>query len=423
MSVKKYNEVSTGSGPSDSKVILIADPTTGTAEKVTLLQLKTYFSAGGGDTTAPTVTAKVVTSGTPNKIDVTFSESVTVTTAGWSAKKNGSAWSISSVSGSGTAWSFTMATSASNGDTLVISYDSTTGATVDASSNELVTFTDSSVTNNIGDTTAPTVTSKSVENATPDKIDLVFSESVTVTTAGWSAKKNGSAWSISSVSGSGTTWSFTMGSSAVYGDTIVISYDSSTGATVDGAANELVTFTDSSVANNIASFNGALTSVNKTAMTVSSGSFTATSLGTAAHAVADQYLPAGQAGGFTWEITTGNNEYVVGFNVQNEDVIYSGGTSGFEYGTYISGGSFLTYRITNGGSIVDLTNNGAVGDIYKMDRDVSGVVTMQRYRSGSWSTLYTWPGTNTGALYIGISPTNSSTLITISNMTAVNLHP
>lgn len=170
-------------------------------------------------------------------------------------------------------------------------------------------------------------------------------------------------------------------------------------------------------------YNGALTSVNKTAMTVSSGSFTATSLGTAAHAVADQYLPASQAGGFTWDITTGDNEYVVGFNVQNEDVIYSGGTSGFEYGCYISGGSFITYRVTNGGSLVDLSNNGAVGDKYKMDRDGSGNVTLQRFRSSTWSTLYTWPSTNTGTLYIGISPTNSSSLITISNMTAVNLHP
>lgn len=150
MANKKYSEFTTGTGPVGTKILLIADPSTGELEKVTLSELSTFFGGGGGgDTTAPTVTTKTVENATPNKIDVVFSESVTVTTAGWSAKKNGSAWSISSVTGSGTAWSFTMGSSAANGDTLLISYDSTTGATVDGSSNELVTFTDSAVTNNV----------------------------------------------------------------------------------------------------------------------------------------------------------------------------------------------------------------------------------------------------------------------------------
>jgi hypothetical protein len=103
-----------------------------------------------------------------------------------------------------------------------------------------------------GDVTAPTVTSRTTPNAGPSTIVVVFSESVTVTTAGWSAKKNGSAWSISSVSGSGNTWTFTMGSAAVNGDTLQLSYDSGTGATVDGSANELASFTDASVTNNVA---------------------------------------------------------------------------------------------------------------------------------------------------------------------------
>ena len=103
-----------------------------------------------------------------------------------------------------------------------------------------------------GDTTAPTVSSKTATAATT--VVVVFSESVTVTTAGWSFKKNGSAWAISSVAGSGTTWTFTMGSSAISTDTLLVSYNSSTGATVDGASNELVTFTDAAVTNSIAGF-------------------------------------------------------------------------------------------------------------------------------------------------------------------------
>jgi hypothetical protein len=101
---------------------------------------------GGGDTTAPTVVSATATDAT--HIQVVFSESVTVTTAGWSFKKNGSNLAITSVSGSGTTWIFVVAAMAS-GDTLLRSYNSGTGATADVASNELASFTDSSVTNSI----------------------------------------------------------------------------------------------------------------------------------------------------------------------------------------------------------------------------------------------------------------------------------
>lgn len=104
-----------------------------------------------------------------------------------------------------------------------------------------------------GDVTPPTVVSATVLNADPDTIVVVFSESVSgVSATGWSFKKNGSAWAISSVTGSGTTWSFNMSSAAVNGDTLLRSYNSGTGATVDGSSNELVSFTDSAVTNNVA---------------------------------------------------------------------------------------------------------------------------------------------------------------------------
>jgi hypothetical protein len=152
MANKKYSDFSTGAGASDTMIILIANPTTGALEKLQLSDLKTYISGSGGgsgDTTPPTVTSKSVSASTANKIDLVFSESVTLNTSGWSAKKNGSAWTISSAAGSGTSYSFTMGSSASSGDTIVISYDSTTGSTVDGSGNELVTFTDASVVNNV----------------------------------------------------------------------------------------------------------------------------------------------------------------------------------------------------------------------------------------------------------------------------------
>jgi hypothetical protein len=108
-------------------------------------------------------------------------------------------------------------------------------------------------TSGAGDVTPPTVVSATVLNADPDTIVVVFSESVSgVSATGWSFKKNGSAWAISSVTGSGTTWNFNMETAAVNGDTLLRSYNSGTGATVDGSSNELVSFTDSAVTNSIA---------------------------------------------------------------------------------------------------------------------------------------------------------------------------
>ena len=147
----KLSALTTESAPASTDILAIADPTTGVMKKITVAALKTYMDTlGGGDVTAPTVTSATVENADPDTIVVVFSESVTgVSATGWSFKKNGSAWTISTVTGSGTTWNFNMASAAVNGDTLLRSYNSATGATVDGSSNELVTFTDSAVTNNV----------------------------------------------------------------------------------------------------------------------------------------------------------------------------------------------------------------------------------------------------------------------------------
>jgi hypothetical protein len=153
MANKKYTEFASGSAYTDN-IVLIAHPITGALRRVTIAQLLaasgTEPGGGGGDTTPPTITARVVANSTPTQINLTFSESVTATTAGFSAKKNGSAWSISSISGSGTSWTLTMGSAAAFGDTLQLSYNSATGNTLDTAANELASFTDVSVTNNVG---------------------------------------------------------------------------------------------------------------------------------------------------------------------------------------------------------------------------------------------------------------------------------
>jgi hypothetical protein len=150
---KQFNDPTITAGtPGASDRIPWFDGTTGKVSYITLANLQAitgWTGGGGGDVTAPTVVSMTVEDANPDRIVVVFSESVTVTTAGWSAKLNGGAWSISSVSGAGTTWTFIMGSSADSDDTLLISYDSTTGATVDTATNELVSFTDDAVTNNV----------------------------------------------------------------------------------------------------------------------------------------------------------------------------------------------------------------------------------------------------------------------------------
>lgn len=145
----KVSDLTTESAPASTDLLLIADPSTGVAKKITVSALKTFMDGlgGGGDLTAPVVVTATAT--TANTIVIVFSESVTVTTAGWSFKINGANWPISSLSGSGSTWTFTMTTSGADTDTILRSYNSATGVTVDTAANELASFTDSSVTNDI----------------------------------------------------------------------------------------------------------------------------------------------------------------------------------------------------------------------------------------------------------------------------------
>lgn len=86
------------------------------------------------------------------------------------------------------------------------------------------------------DVTPPGIFSITAIDAT--HIEVVFNESVTASTAGWSFEKNGSPLTLTSVTGAGTTWTFLVGT-MLNTDTITYDYDSLPGDTVDGAANAL----------------------------------------------------------------------------------------------------------------------------------------------------------------------------------------
>jgi hypothetical protein len=236
-------------------LIMITNPVTGAVTKMTLAEFLNAEIAP--DTTPPSIVGASCINST--LIRVICSEVIPVGSAvGWSAKLNGANNPIVSISGFGTATlDITVTNAMAGGDAIRISYNPASGNSLDAAGNEFGTITDFVVSNALaggggGDTTAPTVVSATVENAAKNLIVVVFSESVSLTTAGWSFLKAGSNWPIVSVSGSGTTWTFTMTGDAANGETLQRSYNAVGGNTVDGASNELATFTNQSVTNNVA---------------------------------------------------------------------------------------------------------------------------------------------------------------------------
>lgn len=110
------------------------------------------------------------------------------------------------------------------------------------------------------DTTAPTMVSATALDATT--VRVVFSESVVATKDGWSIFKQelSETTGASSVTGSGTTWDFTIGGTAMDDTmTLKISYNSGSGNTLDGAGNELSTISLADVTNSIGGGGGATT--------------------------------------------------------------------------------------------------------------------------------------------------------------------
>jgi hypothetical protein len=228
----KVSDLTTESAPASTDILLIADPTTGVAKKITVGALKTYMDGlgGGGDVTAPVVVSAEAT--TASTITFVFSETVTVTTAGWSFKQNGIAWSASSVSGSGNTWVFTMATSATSSDTLLYSYAAASGVTVDTSANELANVTDASVTNSIPASGAESIVWSQLSNTTNAGSGTVTGNNSTTPAGATATKKLTKA--------NGNYVQFTIGSTLSDSEALIFALDDSNDANYDWTTVDLI---------------------------------------------------------------------------------------------------------------------------------------------------------------------------------------
>lgn len=92
----------------------------------------------------------------------------------------------------------------------------------------------------------PTIVSATA--AAANTVTIVFSEAVNATTLGWSFFKNAVALGLTSVSGAGTTWNFTV-ANFLPGDVLTYSYNDAVGNTADTAGNILLSVSNQAINN------------------------------------------------------------------------------------------------------------------------------------------------------------------------------
>ncbi|OGO84910.1 MAG: hypothetical protein A2Y24_02325 [Clostridiales bacterium GWE2_32_10] len=129
----------------------------------------------------PEFVSASVSDATPNKLVVVFNEAMTLDdTDGLSL--GGVAVDIEGVTGSGSQiLTFTLSRNIVAGEGFTLSYDASLGSIEDEAGNALDDFTDEAVTNNVGDDSAPTLQTVTVEEANPNKVVLTLSEDVQLT--------------------------------------------------------------------------------------------------------------------------------------------------------------------------------------------------------------------------------------------------
>jgi len=104
------------------------------------------------------------------------------------------------------------------------------------------------------DTFPPEIQIAIIEDSTPNILRLIFDENVTATNLGYTVKFDTVTQAINSLSGSGTNELLLMlNRFAQNGEVVTVDYDSVIGDTVDGNTNELVSFTNKAVVNDVQS--------------------------------------------------------------------------------------------------------------------------------------------------------------------------
>jgi uncharacterized repeat protein (TIGR02059 family) len=183
-------------------------------------------------------------------------------TSAFTVTVDGSAVGVSSVANSDATSVLTLASAVSQGATVTVSYAAPeSGGLQDAAGNEVVTFTNQAVMNfstQVADVTAPQLASGTAPSLASDGTTLTLTFDETLAAASGSVSNaftvtaGGSPVTVSAVANSGATSVLTLASAVSGGATVEVTYTKpNSGGLQDAAANEVATFTDVNVTNNV----------------------------------------------------------------------------------------------------------------------------------------------------------------------------
>lgn len=256
-----------------------------------------------------------------------------------------------------------------------------------------------------GDTTAPAISSRTVENATPNRIDLTYNEALDT----GSVPANGDftvsgGRTVTGVAVVGSQVRITVNTAYANGDTITVGYTPGTNKIQDVAGNDAPAITaGTSVTNNISG--GAVLEdvifdvvLNLTAAgTVWTGS--AAGYNSSKGVMTTKKLASGQDGYVQVECdTTNGNDFLLGFSNSSANHDYDAAQAGgFAY--CFTGGQI--YRIEGGTPNFTSPGSYADGDLVRIKRTGS-VWTLEKSTDAgsSWSTVNTLSTTTTADVWI-----------------------
>lgn len=390
----------------------------------TWLENGTYYClvtrpfTAGQDVTPPYPVSAQVANSTPNRIDITMNEQLDGTSVPPNSAFTVPGKTILSVAIVGNSVRVTVGSNFVSGDVISISMSNAgTPKLKDLANNNAADFSSFAVTNNVGvaDTTPPAVVSMTATS--PTNIRVVMTEpEPSPEVAGWSFNNGGAIIpsAVALVSGQDRTYDFTVAGLAA-GQTITGSYNSATGAWLDAAGNELVTFSNAAVTNSVPAptladiiFDGLYNVVN-------SGSKNWTHQAGGASNLTTPKLKANTLGYFQQKyLTSANDLMIMALDPDNIGETYAN----MKFGVYW--GSSFGIRLVVNGALVN-TINGTnrypqANDLLRLRRiDVSGVGTIVAEWSSnggtSWTVAHTFAETTYVDLYAKGTATSNGTVM------------
>ena len=180
---------------------------------------------------SPVYSGSIIGNSTPSVLEMTYNltlANVVPAVSAFRVTVNSSARTINSVTISGTKVLLTLSSPVVKGDIITVSYTKPTSNPLQtAAGGQAASLSAQPVTNSVIAIPVPIYVSSSVENATPSKINIVFSLSlanISPQATAFAVTVNSAARTVSSVTVSGTTVILTLGSAVANGDAVKVAY-------------------------------------------------------------------------------------------------------------------------------------------------------------------------------------------------------